>query len=418
MGAASSVALPEEDAAAPAAAAGLAAPEAAAAPSSCGEEDWSWQRVELGRYSVKGVDVLGVGAHCVVRRGVDTTTGAAVALKEYRGAGAGARLAREVGVMRRLSADGGARWFAAALDFTRDGTAAAGADPETGRCVVCLEVAEAGSLDEVVQRGAPQSAGRVAAMVRDVGGALDHMHGLGLVHGDVKPANVMRYDRGWRVIDVDDAIDAGTAVDCSVSAFFTELYAAPDVARAAADDATLVVRPAVDAWSLGVAALEMLHGAHPLKPAIDARGDAFLAWLAVLAQADVDAWLGAQGDGALPRVLRGACVVDPTARATAGDLARLASEIADDSFPDAPADRPPQQDIVLKSAVPEGAKARASAFSVFRDEMLPALLEAGADKKQATKECAQAWGALRKSDKDAAAAYARRADALNTASGG
>ena len=61
MGAASSVALPEEDAAAPAAAAGLAAPEAAAAPSPCGEEeDWSWQRVELGRYSVKGEDELGL----------------------------------------------------------------------------------------------------------------------------------------------------------------------------------------------------------------------------------------------------------------------------------------------------------------------------------------------------------------------
>ena len=62
------------------------------------EEDWSWTRLELGRFRVVGVDVVGVGAHCVVRRGVDESdeAGRSVAVKEYNGKDAADRVAREV----------------------------------------------------------------------------------------------------------------------------------------------------------------------------------------------------------------------------------------------------------------------------------------------------------------------------------
>ena len=32
------------------------------------DDDWSWRRLELGRFTVRGVDVVGCGAHCVVRK--------------------------------------------------------------------------------------------------------------------------------------------------------------------------------------------------------------------------------------------------------------------------------------------------------------------------------------------------------------
>lgn len=44
-------------------------------------EDWSWCRTVLGRYEVRGADVLGIGNFSIVRRGVDRDSGAVVAVK-------------------------------------------------------------------------------------------------------------------------------------------------------------------------------------------------------------------------------------------------------------------------------------------------------------------------------------------------
>ena len=84
------------------------APDVQEAPAPRQDEDWSWRRVELGRFDVLGVDVLGVGAHCVVRRGVEGDR--VVAVKEYAEPGGAARLTREVAVLQRLAAASAAAW--------------------------------------------------------------------------------------------------------------------------------------------------------------------------------------------------------------------------------------------------------------------------------------------------------------------
>ena len=44
------------------------APALDEAPAPQPDDDWSWRRLELGRFTVSGVDVVGCGAHCVVRK--------------------------------------------------------------------------------------------------------------------------------------------------------------------------------------------------------------------------------------------------------------------------------------------------------------------------------------------------------------
>lgn len=48
------------------------------------EENWAWSKTVLERFTVKGVDVLGVGSFSVVRKGVDVSTGQAVAVKALK----------------------------------------------------------------------------------------------------------------------------------------------------------------------------------------------------------------------------------------------------------------------------------------------------------------------------------------------
>ena len=246
MGAASSVAAPAPAAQAPASA-------VLEAPAPADDEDWSWRRRELGRFDVSGVDVVGVGAHCVVRAASDAETGARVALKTYAGEGAAERLQREVAVLKRLAASDA--WGGRVL--ASSGAEAPGADATTGRCLLVMTLLEE-TLDDVIRwrSRAPAPVGSVCRVLADVGDALAAAHALNLVHGDVKPANIARerFDAPWRLLDVDDALEASSAARPGHECFFTELYAAPEAAQAASTDSTLVVRPALDVWGLGVRA--------------------------------------------------------------------------------------------------------------------------------------------------------------------
>src|SRR5262249_11140448 len=47
------------------------------------------------------------------------------------------------------------------------------------------------SLEEIVRRDGPLPPGRVVHFLRQVCGALQEAHGLGLIHRDVKPSNIM-----------------------------------------------------------------------------------------------------------------------------------------------------------------------------------------------------------------------------------
>ena len=66
-----------------------------------------------------------------------------------------------------------------------------GEDPETGLMYIAMEYVEGRDLKQILGSGhqfRPSEAARIAA---DVATALDYAHSLGVVHRDVKPANII-----------------------------------------------------------------------------------------------------------------------------------------------------------------------------------------------------------------------------------
>lgn len=63
-------------------------------------------------------------------------------------------------------------------------------EAEDGRPFIVMEYIEGRSLKEVIEQEAPMATPRVTSIIGQVAAALSAAHGLGLVHRDVKPANV------------------------------------------------------------------------------------------------------------------------------------------------------------------------------------------------------------------------------------
>jgi formylglycine-generating enzyme required for sulfatase activity/serine/threonine protein kinase len=99
---------------------------------------------------------------------------------------------------------------------------------------------------------------RVVALIRDAALALQAVHEQGIVHRDVKPANLMLTPGGQRVVLMDFGLAKGQSVSLSASSagglLGTLRYAAPEQLAAA----TLQVGPTADVRGLGVTLWELL----------------------------------------------------------------------------------------------------------------------------------------------------------------
>jgi hypothetical protein len=113
-----------------------------------------------------------------------------------------------------------------------------------------MELLEGADLDRVVAVAGALPAARVARIMADVAGALAEAHALGLVHRDIKAANIMLCWRGGKP-DVTKVLDFGLAKDLTDVAspkltgtnvltgtplyMAPEMVAAPDTVSAASD---------------------------------------------------------------------------------------------------------------------------------------------------------------------------------------
>ena len=92
------------------------------------------------------------------------------------------------------------------------------------------------------------------------------LHAAGYVHRDLKPANIMWLpsQNRWTLIDFGCAARIGEPARTG----FTLTYAAPEAIRAVFrdDERTIVATEALDAWSLGVLAVELFTGRPVLVP--------------------------------------------------------------------------------------------------------------------------------------------------------
>ncbi len=121
------------------------------------------------------------------------------------------------------------------------------------------------SLREVLQRGEKQSIKDVVRIMRDVAEALDHAHGLGVIHRDIKPGNVLLMGSHALVTDfgVAKAISASMPTSGFTSAGMaigTPAYMAPE--QIAADPAA---DHRMDLYALGLLGYELLTGVVPFK---------------------------------------------------------------------------------------------------------------------------------------------------------
>ncbi|WP_433230604.1 protein kinase domain-containing protein [Micromonospora sp. CA-248260] len=205
-------------------------------------------------------------------------------------------------------------------------------------CVFAEWVA-GGSLDQVVRAGRlheePDGGFLARALDLAVQSAwgIDHAHQQGLIHQDVKPANIMvGLDGAWTAKVTDfglagarAAVDGatGAAVDVSLGASFggmTPAYCSPEQAEAAAGARVTLTR-ATDVWSWALCVWETFAGRRPCRYGQAAR-ETFAAYLAA-----GETWPGAQPmPPGIVDLLRRCFDVDPSTRPRR--LADLATEVA------------------------------------------------------------------------------------------
>jgi eukaryotic-like serine/threonine-protein kinase len=121
--------------------------------------------------------------------------------------------------------------------------------------LIVMEYVEGESLAQALLRG-PLEPRRVAGIAGDLGDALDHVHAQGVVHRDVKPANVLlRHDGAVKLVDLGIAVSADqTRVTRSGVVLGSAGYMAPEQLDGRE------VGPAADIYALATVCFEALCG--------------------------------------------------------------------------------------------------------------------------------------------------------------
>ncbi|MCA9610693.1 MAG: serine/threonine protein kinase, partial [Myxococcales bacterium] len=195
--------------------------------------------------------VAGRGGMGTVYRADDLTTGAPVALKLLDGDAAidAARFDREARVLDALRHPNVVRY----VDHGLSGD---------GRVFLAMEWLEGAPLDGWLASTTP-TVDEALAIVRGAAAGLGAAHAKGIVHRDVKPANLFLVGRDpghVKVIDFGIARDvaAGNTLTQSGTVVGTPYYMAPEQARARGG-----VGPACDVYGLGAVLYQLLTGRPP-----------------------------------------------------------------------------------------------------------------------------------------------------------
>ncbi len=119
-----------------------------------------------------------------------------------------------------------------------------------------LEVLTGPTLRELFREEGRLPPGEVVVMGRQIASALWYLHGRGIIHCDLKPANALAERATVKVIDLSGARGAGVGV----KRHGTQGYLSPEQANKE------YVSPATDIWGLGVIMLEALSDRDPFPP--------------------------------------------------------------------------------------------------------------------------------------------------------
>ncbi|MEV4442742.1 serine/threonine-protein kinase, partial [Streptomyces sp. NPDC049577] len=273
-----------------------------------GDVDPGGGRVLAGRYRLLGE--LGRGGMGVVWRARDEVLGRDVAVKEVRapeglsGSEVGrlyARLEREGRAAARVAH----RNVVTVHDVATDG----------GRPWIVMELVAGLSLADVLEAEGPLPPARAAHIGAEVLAALCAAHAVGVLHRDVKPANILLANDG-RVVLTDFGIalvEGSSALTAAGQLVGSPEYLAPERALGRPPG------PASDLWSLGVTLYAAVEGRSPF------RQDTPVSTLRSVVDRELPPPHRA---GALTPVLEGLLRKDPADRPGAEEAERLLRTVA------------------------------------------------------------------------------------------
>lgn len=208
----------------------------------------------IGQYTL--VDKVGEGAMGVVYRAQHALLRRSTAIKllppEKSDAEARSRFEQEVQHTSRLTHPN----TVAIYDYgrTRDGV-----------FYFAMEYLDGLNLEQLVRRFGPQPPARVVHLMKQVCASLAEAHAEGLVHRDVKPANLVLCER-WGAADVVKVVDFGLVRGFAGSAFGspeeslpmgTPLHMSPESIQSPS-----AVEPRSDLYAVGTVAYYLLTGIH------------------------------------------------------------------------------------------------------------------------------------------------------------
>jgi eukaryotic-like serine/threonine-protein kinase len=215
-------------------------------------------RLVGSRYEVG--ELIGYGGMAEVHRGRDVRLGREVAVKILR-----SDLARDPSFLNRFRREAQA---AAGLNYPAIvAVYDTGEDPTgpDGAAIpfIVMEYVEGRTLRDIIKNEGRLPPRRVLEIMSEICGALDFSHRNGIIHRDVKPANVMITEAGAvKVMDFGIAralADNGATVTSTAAVIGTAQYLSPEQARGEPVDARS------DVYSCGCLMYELLTGQPPFR---------------------------------------------------------------------------------------------------------------------------------------------------------
>ena len=182
---------------------------------------------KIGRYEIR--QELGRGMMGIVYLADDPVLGRPIALKTIQLAFVTPGAEREAFEKRFLGeARVAARLAHPGIVVVHD----VGRDPENGTLFIALEYLRGSTLAEVTAAGAPLEWREALRITARLARALHHAHAQGVIHRDVKPANVMLLPSGEvKVMDFGIAKVPQQDLTAAGQFFGTPLYMSPEQAR-------------------------------------------------------------------------------------------------------------------------------------------------------------------------------------------
>ena len=205
----------------------------------------------VGRYQITGE--LGKGAMGVVYTALDPMIGRAVALKTMRLDVHGIEQQEVLQRFRNEARAGGVLNHPNIVTIYDAGE-------QDGMFYIAMEVIEGTTLHQMMAQHRTLPAERVIEMGRQICAGLDYAHAHGVIHRDVKPANIMITPAGMvKIMDFGIAKSMGGGMTTDGQVLGTPNYMSPEQVKGKPLDGRS------DLFSLGVVLYEMLTGEKPFS---------------------------------------------------------------------------------------------------------------------------------------------------------